>query len=71
MNSNPLKLGTIIGISTVLLIASVAQASIDNPLDPSYYSHKVNVTRSQQTGTGMPYADSNNPLHPSLAAPVT
>jgi hypothetical protein len=66
MNSNQLKRRTIIGVSTVLLIASMAQAASDNPLDPSYYSRKVDVAPSQNVGTGTPYSDSNNPLHPSF-----
>ena len=66
MNRNQLKLKAIIGISAAMVTASFAQAAIDNPLDPSYYSHKVSVTHSQRAWIGMPYADSNNPLHPSF-----
>ena len=66
MNRNQLKLKTIIGISAVMLTASFAQAAIDNPLDPSYYSQKVTVTQAPRGWVAMPYADSNNPLHPSF-----
>lgn len=67
MNRNQLKLGITFGISVILLAASVAQAASNNPLDPSYYSHKVKITHSQSVAGGMPYSDSQNPLHPSFA----
>lgn len=67
MNRNELKLGITLGISVILLAASVAQAASNNPLDPSYYSHKVKITHSQPDVGATPYSNSQNPLHPSFA----
>lgn len=67
MNRNQLKLGITLGMSVALLAASVAQAASNNPLDPSYYSHKVKVTFSQPGAGAVPYSNSQNPLHPSFA----
>lgn len=66
MNRNQLKLSTIIGIGAVMATASFAQAAVENPLNPSYYSHKVAITKAPPTWVLIPYADSNNPLHPSF-----
>lgn len=67
MNRNQLKLGITLGISVILLAASVAQAASNNPLDPSYYSHRVKVTYSQPEASATSYSNSQNPLHPSFA----
>jgi hypothetical protein len=66
MNRNQLKLSILVGIGAVMATASLAQAAVDNPLDPSYYSHKVNINKAPPVWVLIPYSDSNNPLHPSF-----
>jgi hypothetical protein len=66
MNRNQLKLSTLIGIGAVMATASFAQAAVDNPLEPSYYSHKVSIDKASPAWVLIPYADSSNPLHPSF-----
>lgn len=44
-------------------VISNANAAIDNPLHPSYYAAKANVTKVI-VGSGQVYVDSRNPLHP-------
>jgi hypothetical protein len=66
MNRNQLKLSILVGIGAVMATASLAQAAVNNPLDPSYYSHKVSINKAPPAWVLIPYADSNNPLHPSF-----
>ena len=67
MNRNQLKLGITLGISVILLAASVAQAASNNPLDPSYYSGQAKVAYAQPDAAATAYSNSQNPLHPSFA----
>lgn len=67
MNRNQLKLRITLGISVILLAASVAQAASNNPLDPSYYSDKAKVAYAQPDAAATAYSNSQNPLHPSYA----